>query len=169
MNEHDGGLADDLKWQPCLQMALCPKGWPQFPEVPEGPGIYRLTFADGSVYVGESANLRRRLYEYPRPTKGNEGERRIHLKLREPGPRAPTVEVFNEGDTTNKAARCRLEQVTMQAARDANMCLVNEYGQSKITRLKSRIAFLENELSDARRDLSLAEAEECRRVSSPES
>jgi hypothetical protein len=156
---------DDVKWQPCGQITLCPREWPQLPEVPKGPGIYRLTFADGSVYIGESANLRRRLYEYRRPTKGNECEHQIHIKLLEQRPRAPTVEVFDGGDVSTKAARCKLEQAAIQTAREAGTHLFNEDGQPKIVQLNRRIAYLENVLSDLRRELAAAQAAQRKRMS----
>lgn len=57
-----------------------------FPTVPPAPGIYRFVFttADGvgSVYVGESVDVRRRMRNYRKPSPRQQTSTRIHHLLR---------------------------------------------------------------------------------------
>src|SRR5215472_7365358 len=52
-------------------------GVPVRPNVPllvEKPGVYRLTFANGFVYIGQTVDIARRLREYVKPSQGTEQE-----------------------------------------------------------------------------------------------
>jgi GIY-YIG catalytic domain len=47
---------------------------PKFPFPLDVPGVYRLRFLNGYVYVGETKNLRARFDNYINPTSGTEQE-----------------------------------------------------------------------------------------------
>ncbi len=73
-----GGSVEGIVWQEHGLITLCPKNWPKFPPMPEVAGLYRITLNDGRGYIGEAQSLKRRLYEYRRPTSGIEQEHRVH-------------------------------------------------------------------------------------------
>lgn len=70
-----------IVWQEHGLITLCVKNWPKFPPMPEVAGLYRITLNDGQVYIGEAQSLKRRLYEYRRPTPGIEQEHRVHAAI----------------------------------------------------------------------------------------
>lgn len=137
-----------VDWQLHGTIALCESGWPQFPKMPKVPGLYRITLKDGRCYIGETADLRRRLQEYRRPTRGLEQEDRIYAALISSG--TATIEIFTEGDLSTKTARSRLEKAEIKAAMASNIILLNNDGRTASQRLELRIAYLERELAAAR-------------------
>ena len=141
-------MVSPVNWQLHGTITLCERGWPQFPKMPKAPGLYRITLKDSSCYIGESADLRRRLQEYRRPTRGLEQEQRIYAALVASG--VATIEIHIEGELSTKTARSKLEKAEIKAARARNIILLNNDGRTSSQRLELRIAYLEKELAAAR-------------------
>lgn len=78
-----------LTWQRAGQVVLDRAGDLAFPALPLASGIYRITLTDApgqgrpKVYVGESGNLKKRAYNYRRPTPRQQTSQRIHNLLQE--------------------------------------------------------------------------------------
>jgi hypothetical protein len=74
------------------QQCIGNKGVPEFPSLPTFPtesipttkvvpGVYRLTFNNGHIYIGKAKNLRLRFGNYRKPTSGTEQEHVVHSLL----------------------------------------------------------------------------------------
>jgi hypothetical protein len=136
-------------------VTLCDKGWPKFPSMPAVPGLYRITLNDGRVYIGEARSLKRRLYEYRRPTPGIEQEHRVHAAL--VASHGGKIDIYTEGDLSTRRVRCLLEKTEIERTIIAGVSLLNEEGEVSAERLRARILFLEAELFALRAKLAKAE------------
>jgi len=145
-------MADNLAWQPFGLITICNKGWPKFPEMPEAPGLYRITLNDGHTYIGEAGSLRRRLYEYRRPTPGIEQEHRVHGAL--VAAQGGKIDIYTEGDLSTRQARMKFESAAIKAVLDAGGTLINLDGHDNADNLKRKIEYLEEELDKAKHKLS---------------
>ena len=75
-----------MSWVKRGRVEIDERGKPLFPAVPDAPGLYRLHIVsaggDESVYIGESANLRRRFGNYRNPGPTQETSLRINGVIR---------------------------------------------------------------------------------------
>ena len=99
------------------------------------PGLYRLEFADGSLYFGETGNLKRRIGDYLLyyQATGIESEFRINKALHKSGG-ADLAIVLGE-DYQSRSQRCGVESRLIREAKDMKKTVLN--GGS----IPSRIAF----------------------------
>jgi hypothetical protein len=139
-------------WQPHGPITLCNKGWPQFEALPGVPGLYKITLNDGRLYIGETQNLKKRLGEYRRPTKGVEQEHILYHAIIEA--KGGKLQIFTDERLSSKAVRGKLEQAEIAAALAAGHDLINNDGPTTPAKLRARIKFLEFELAATRRKLS---------------
>lgn len=107
------------------------EGVPEFPSLPNFPaesipttkvvpGVYRLTFDNGYIYIGKAKNLRLRFGNYRKPTSGTEQEHVIRYILLDAG--GATVAVIPE---SNEITRHALEKAELTAAIKAGKPLLN--------------------------------------------
>src|SRR2546425_9953282 len=148
------------KWR-CLGCVTFTKGKPLFPEDPTNPskakvpGIYRLTFDNGYIYIGQTGRLRGRFGDYRTPTEGNEHEHVMHYILLDASDAKVKVEVevFTEGDLSEESTRLGLEEVEKDAARKAKRLVLNEGGLGRGHYLTFQIKYHEKMLEKARVEL----------------
>ena len=145
-------MADVLSWQTCGLITLCDKNWPKFPPMPEIPGLYRITLNNGQVYIGEAGSLKRRLYEYRRPTPGIEQEHRVHAAL--VTAQGGKIDIYTEGDLSTRQARMKLEKAEIDRAISANLSLLNNETDADAERLKAQIKYYEGEINKTRQKLA---------------
>lgn len=94
--QEDWPSSDDVSvrvrftWRDAGRVVLDAAGKPRFPELPQTPGLYRLTFTGAGfyerarVYVGETDNLRRRLASnYRSPGPSQQTSLRVNALLRD--------------------------------------------------------------------------------------
>ena len=62
--------------------------------IPKCCGIYRLSFPDGSFYIGQTRNLRKRYISYMSNARTGYGNPKLNEKISEYG--EPTVELLKE-------------------------------------------------------------------------
>ena len=156
-------MAGVLVWQPCGLITLCPKNWPKFPPMPESPGLYRITLNDGRFYIGEARHLKKRLYNYRRPTPGIEQEYRVYAAL--VAAQGGKIEIYTDGNLSTRVARMKLEKAEIDRAIAAKLPLLNNDGDADPVRLKAQIKYLEGELDKARNKLSDMEVSQMRNKS----
>ncbi len=96
--------------------------------------------------------MHRRLYEYRRPTKGNEQEYRIHEALI--SARTAELWIYTDGDMSNKTTRCRLERGEIEMALKGGMQLLNNDGPDDAAHLEAKVRFHEKEAAAARAKLA---------------
>lgn len=130
-------------WQEYGLITLCAKNWPQFPPMPEVAGLYRITLNDGRVYIGEAQSLKRRLYEYRRPTPGIEQEHRVHAAI--VAAQGGKIDIYTEGDLSTRAKRVALENAEIDSAVVQGLKLVNDMGADDVEAIKEKIKFYEQE------------------------
>lgn len=145
-------------WQQVGRMTLCGRGKPLFPDLPDLPGLYRLTLDDAWCYIGESSNLRHRLSEYRTPTTGVIQEHSLHLALKLA--RGADIEIFSEGDLSSKTALCALEEVAIEAARSEGRKVLNGGNAGTAYRLSLDIQFHEKQIAKLRSKLDALNAKE---------
>lgn len=109
------------------------------PEVPAVPGLYRLLFDSGDVYIGEAGDLRRRLGDYLvyYPSVGIESEFRLNKRLREE--HGAEVEILIGAGFAARPVRCKREYEEIKAAKERSKqtgCRLLNGGT-----IKDRIAF----------------------------
>ncbi len=138
-----GRSVEGIVWQEHGLITLCPKNWPKFPPMPEVAGLYRITLNDGRVYIGEAQSLKRRLYEYRRPTLGIEQEHRVHAAI--VATTGGKIDIYTQGDLSTRAKRVELERTEIQYAVNQGMHLVNDMGANDVTAIKAKITFHEQE------------------------
>jgi hypothetical protein len=146
------GVDSSVTWTGIGDITICPKGWPKFPALPKLPGLYRITLRDGQTYIGQAGDLRRRLYEYRRPTKGNEGEHILHAAIIAAG--GGRLEIATDGRMADSRVRIQLEQAEIQSGLSTDTVLLNEDGPATPARLKAKIAFHEREIARLREKLN---------------
>lgn len=130
-------------WEECGNITLCPKNWPQFPPIPETAGLYRITLNDGRLYIGEAQSLKRRLYEYRRPTPGIEQEHRVHAAI--VAAEGGKIDIYTQGDLSTRAKRMELEKAEIELALAQGVGLINISGEDDIAAIKAKIRFHEQE------------------------
>jgi len=133
------------KWHSLGAVSISNKGVPEFPLLPNFPaesatkgvpGVYRLTFNNGHIYIGKAKNLRLRFGNYRSPTSGTEQEHVIRYILLDAG--GATVEVIPETSLITRHARERAEQT---AAIKAGKPLLNTGGRSRGHYLKFKVQY----------------------------
>jgi hypothetical protein len=119
--------------------ATIANGKPQFPALPtfrpecrteEGkvPGIYRLTFNNGCVYIGEACDLQARFDNYCSPTQGTEQEHILRDILVDTG--GAEVEVIPQCDLLPKGIKRRkAEREEQKRAIEDERLLLNKCGK----------------------------------------
>lgn len=132
-----------IDWQQVGEITLCSKSWPQFPSMPEVAGLYRIYLNDGRVYIGEAQSLKRRLYEYRRPTQGIEQEHRVHAAI--VAVKGGKIDVYINGDLSTRAKRVELEKAEIERAAAQGLQLVNDTGADDVEAIKAKIKFHEQE------------------------
>lgn len=134
---------EGVVWQEYGLITLCAKSWPQFPAAPEAAGLYRITLNDGRVYIGEAQSLKRRLYEYRRPTPGIEQEHRVHAAIVAAG--GGKLDIYTEGDLSTRAKRMALEKAEIESALAQGLRLMNISGEDDVAAIEAKIRFHEQE------------------------
>jgi len=134
---------EGVVWQEYGLITLCPKSWPQFPTTPEAAGLYRITLNDGRVYIGEAQSLKRRLYEYRRPTPGIEQEHRVHAAIVAAG--GGKLDIYTQGDLSTRAKRMELEKAEIERALAQGRRLMNISGEDDVAAIEAKIRFHEQE------------------------
>lgn len=138
-------------WQNVGEIGICPKAWPLFGKVANGPGLYRITLRDGRVYIGQSSNLRRRLSEYRRPTAGIEGEDVLHHELIATS--GGWLAIRSGASLHDAKTRRAAEQAEIAAAKAAGVELLNPGLGNGVRTLRARMAYHERQLARLRREL----------------
>lgn len=141
-----------LAWQPCGLIVLCGKGWPKFPPMPEVAGLYCITLNDGRIYIGEAQSIKRRLYEYRRPTPGIEQEHRVHAAL--VAARGGKVDIYTAGDLSTRPKRMKLEKAEIEKAMSEGLKLINDGSEDDAGVIRLKIKFYEGEIKKLRQRLA---------------
>jgi excinuclease UvrABC nuclease subunit len=147
------------KWHSLGSVSISNKGVPEFPPLPNLPaesiltaksipGVYRLTFNNGHIYIGKAKNLRLRFGNYRSPTSGTEQEHVVRYILLDAG--GATVEVIPESSLVTRHALERAEQT---AAIKAGLPLLNTGGRSRGHYLKFKVKYHEDMLAKSRAEL----------------
>lgn len=136
-------MTKTVVWQECGLITLCAKNWPQFPPMPEVAGLYRITLNDGRVYIGEAQSLKRRLYEYRRPTPGIEQEHRVHATI--VAAKGGKIDIYTQGDLSTRAKRAALEKAEIDGAVAQGLQLINDTDTGDVEAIKAKIKFHEQE------------------------
>ena len=112
-------------------------------DIPPYPGLYKLTFADGTLYLGETNNLQRRIGEYVvyYTSAAVENEFRINLALH--NNRGARVSYFRL-DNSTRSERCKVEHRLISEAgkRARNGGTIEDriaFYASEITRLVKKL------------------------------
>lgn len=138
-----GCVVEAVVWQEYGLITLCARNWPKFPTMPEVAGLYRIALNDGRVYIGEAQSLKRRLYEYRRPTPGIEQEHRVHAAI--VAAKGGKIDIYTDGDLSTRARRVELEKAEIERAVAQGLQLVNDMGADDIEAIKAKIKFHEQE------------------------
>ena len=111
------------------------------PTLPPHPGLYRLTFDDGSLYIGEANDIRRRIGDYLvyYPSVAIESEFRINKKLLS-SIKGTEVSVLVGDMFKEHSPRCIREHAEIKAAKKEHVVLNGG-------RIEERIAFYISEIA----------------------
>ena len=141
-----------IVWQEHGLITLCAKNWPKFPPMPEVAGLYQIKLNDGRVYIGEAQSLKRRLYEYRRPTPGIEQEHRVHAAIL--AARGGKIDIYTQDDLSTRVKRVELEKAEIERAIAQGLSLVNDMGADDAEAIKAKIRFHEQEAAKWKAKLS---------------
>jgi predicted GIY-YIG superfamily endonuclease len=121
------------------------------PQITNEPGVYRLTFDDGSVYIGETATLNERLGAYHSPGQGVEAEFRLQQAIKEHSPVTVSIMLGEHLDTRSK--RCVIESRLIKEIKEQKNCRLLNGGT-----IEGKIAFYESEIARLRKKLESSSA-----------
>lgn len=144
-------MTNSLIWEACGEVNIV-DGRPVSPKVVSAPGLYRLKFRNGWWYIGESANIQRRLSDYSWPGQGIEPDHRIYHALIDAG--GATLEIFTQGDLSTKSNRCVIEFREIATARAEGKNLLNGGSKSNSFLLEMSIKYHESEIERLRHKLN---------------
>jgi hypothetical protein len=147
------------KWHSLGAVTISKKGVPEFPALPsfptesarKVPGVYRLTFKNGHIYIGKAKDLRGRFANYRTPTSGTEQEHVLRYILLDAG--GATAEVIPESSLPSGVTRHALEKEEQGAAIKKGLPLLNTGGLSRGHYLKFKIKYHEDMLAKAHVEL----------------
>jgi hypothetical protein len=131
---------------------------PVFPTEPKPlnmtqvPGLYRLTFNNGYVYIGKAGHLPARLGNYRSPTQGTEQEHVLKLVLLNAG--GATLEVITAQELVDGRVRHKWETEEIQAAIEQGLNLLNKGGRGYRHYLEFKVKYYETMLAHARAELA---------------
>ena len=112
------------------------------------PGVYRLTFANGYIYIGEAKDLRARFRNYRAPTSGTEQEHVIRYILLDAG--SATIDVITGEGFVDRKQRRKRETDEKNTALRAKVPLLNKGGLACPHYLRFKIKYHEDMLAEAR-------------------
>lgn len=138
-NEAHDAMPGEANWTSRGPISLCPQRWPRFPVVDACPGLYRLRLQDNAVYIGQTSNLRRRLYEYRRPTQGTEMEHVLHQLI--VAAAGGSLDIWTAPELTALATRRKAESEAIAAARREGTELLNPGSAQGSRIIAARIAY----------------------------
>ena len=112
------------------------------PPLPSIPGLYRLTFDDGSLYIGEANDINRPVGDYMTyyPSVGIESEFRINKKLFS-SKQGTEISVLTGDEFSGHSQRCIREHQEIKTARAEGKNVLNG------GRIEERIAFHKFEIA----------------------
>lgn len=150
------------EWR-CLGTVTFHNGKPVFPEDPTNPskavvpGIYRLTFDNEYIYIGQTKRMRERFNEYCAPAPGVELEHVIHYILLDAG--GAKVEVFTDLPGKVGEGPRALETAAKKDAIAKKLLLLNDKrGLGHRHYLRFRIKYHEKMLCKSLADLEALES-----------
>jgi hypothetical protein len=146
----EANMTSSLVWEACADINIV-DGRPVSPAIVAAPGLYRLRFRNGWWYIGESADIQRRVSDYSWPAQGIESDHRIYRALIEAG--GASLDVFTHGDLSTKSKRCVIEFREIAAARAEGKTLLNG-GESSAFLLEMSIKYHESEIERLRHKLN---------------
>jgi hypothetical protein len=117
----------------------------ELPQLVNEPGVYCLTFADDSRYIGETATLNDRLGAYHSPGQGVEAEFRIQAAIKEHAPVKVSVLTCDHLDTRSK--RCVIESRLIKEMKQKYKLLNGGTIEAKIKFYESEIIRLRKKLA----------------------
>lgn len=100
-------------WQPAGRIRFLDNAL-TLPDIPPRPGLYRLRFDSGAIYIGEANSLQRRLGDYLvyYESTGIESEFRINKRLKDE--HGANVEIMLDDSFASKSARCIREHIEIK-------------------------------------------------------
>jgi hypothetical protein len=146
------GMATGVDWVEAGPVTICEHGAPLFPMLPRAPGLYRIRLSDGRVYIGQAQDLRRRLGEYRRPTKGNEGEHVMHHEIKDA--LGGHVDIFVGDSLNDRKSRMAFERAEIAATFARGDVLMNDDAPLTVTRLQAKIRYHERQIGILRSKLA---------------